>query len=490
MLNFIKENFILMVKMTDIYVIKFGGSTQKTRQDILDNVAYIQEKRKNAVVIPVVSAPYGVTDMLTKAYDSGDKSVISKLAEKYNEILGEKREFEDMLGALELFLTDLNSISRKITKPMAITSGEDHAGVIQQISLSRIGIKAEYNDGMDAGIYATKNRSINPKRTFEAGILEKIVKEAVEYPETVYIIGGYRGRFETNEGYVPVVLPNNSTDATAALVATVAKKYGNVKLEMLKDVQGIKEVNFAGIESKIAEKLSYDEAIEITNNGAEVLYPAAITIAENAGIPIRVKSRASEGTLISEKSGTSKENPFAAMSTEKRYQMTIKDPEMVIGPRSAGYLSMILSGIAKEQFNVRHTPDSAETTTFTINPREAGNDRKALEGRIKFQLEDHFKEGYDIPPFHVTSKEVYLVSIVGEGMRQPGILEKITHALKNQNVSIKSLSQPDEDAGVPSVTIGFDEQDGERAVKALYYDLFEKSRREMPEALDFPEAAV
>lgn len=454
--------------MTELEVIKFGGSVQKTKENCESNCSYVIEKiNSGKKVIPVFSASYKVTDRLAETYDLGIRCSVDDLCKSlrkfYESIVG-----EDYMGELDKELGETKEAFDLRKKDKFITSGESHAGVLHKILFEKLGYKARFIDGFDAGVHST-NRLVDSEKTLDEGKLESIISKNLNSDEII-LIGGYRGIEKSMSRDYLVQLPNNSTDATSVLVAAVARNQGiDAKVEMLKDVEGVKEVNFHNVKAEIAEKLSYREAIEISTNGAEVVYPVAIDIARNYDVPVIIKNKESQGTLISKESATNFSVPFAAMSVQKRYQITLIDPKMIVEPESVGYFEKVIAPLVDKKIDIKHTPDSAETITLTVNEKDSKIDGMNLEEYLSRTM------SYMNP--EINGKEIYLVSLVGEQMRHPGTLKKVADVLAEKVISIKSLSQPDEDYAVPSITIGIAKQDIERAVSNLYESLFIKPRK-------------
>ncbi len=107
----------------------------------------------------------------------------------------------------------------------------------------------------------------------------------------IVIVAGFQGINEFNE---ITTLGRGGSDTTAVALAA----YTNAdKLIIYTDVDGVFETD-PNIDpnAKKIEKISYDQMIEMANNGAKVLHNKCVEMAQKYNVPIIVKSTFEKGT--------------------------------------------------------------------------------------------------------------------------------------------------------------------------------------------------
>ena len=242
--------------MEDIIVLKFGGSSVSNNEN-LKIVAnkIIDFKTNNPNIVVILSAQGKTTDkLINEAY---------QLAEEVN-----KRELDSL-----------------------VSCGEQMSAAKLSILLNSLDIKAISLTGWQAGIY-TNN-------TNQDALIENINTERIKNElnnGNIVIITGFQG---INENLDITTFGRGGSDTTAVAVAAAL----NAKnCYIFSDVDGIyssdpNKVN----KTKKLTKISYDEMLELSNEGAKVLHNRCVEIADKYKIPIVTKSTFNDnyGTIIS-----------------------------------------------------------------------------------------------------------------------------------------------------------------------------------------------
>lgn len=242
----------------DTTILKFGGSSV-ANDEKLNLVAQkiIELYKENRRIVVVVSAQGKTTDNLIKeAYN---------LAEKPN-----KREMDVLL-----------SVGEQIT--MAKLA----------ILLTEKGYKAISLTGWQAGIQTS---NIN-----QSAIIENIDTKRINTEldnGNIVIVAGFQG---INENEDITTLGRGGSDTTAVAIAAALD---SKKCYIYSDVDGIYSADPNKIKNvKKIDKISYDEMLEISSEGAKVLHNRCIEIGEKYNIPIVSKSTFIDGsgTVINSK---------------------------------------------------------------------------------------------------------------------------------------------------------------------------------------------
>lgn len=241
----------------DTIVLKFGGSS------VADN-----EKLKL------------VANKIRNLYDKGNQIVVvlSAQGKTTDELIQEAKELSPIL------------INRELDA--LLSSGEQVSIAKLAILLNHMGYKAISLTGWQAGIY-TNNTNQN-------AIIEKIdtkrIKQELEDGKIV-IIAGFQG---LNKNMDITTLGRGGSDTTALAIAAALKAKN---CYIFSDVDGVYTTDpNKVIDAQKLSALSYEEMIEISNEGAKVLHNRCVEIGEKFKIPIITKSTFNQkpGTVISD----------------------------------------------------------------------------------------------------------------------------------------------------------------------------------------------
>ena len=241
----------------DTIVLKFGGSSVADNEK-LKQVAnkIIDLYNKNNKIVVVVSAQGKTTDKLIKEAEELSNNV-------------EDRELDVLLSA-----------------------GEQMSSAKLSILLNNMGYKAISLTGWQAGIY-TSNTNKN-------AIIENIdvsrIKEELD-EDKIVIIAGFQG---INEKMDITTIGRGGSDTSAVAIAAVLDAKN---CYIFSDVDGVYTADPNKIsQAKKLGALSYNEMLEISNEGAKVLHNRCIEIGEKFKIPIITKSTFNNksGTVISD----------------------------------------------------------------------------------------------------------------------------------------------------------------------------------------------
>ena len=241
----------------DTIVLKFGGSSVADNEK-LKQVAnkIIDLYNKNNKIVVVVSAQGKTTDKLIKEAEELSNNV-------------EDRELDVLLSA-----------------------GEQMSSAKLSILLNNMGYKAISLTGWQAGIY-TSNTNKN-------AIIENIdvsrIKEELD-EDKIVIIAGFQG---INEKMDITTIGRGGSDTSAVAIAAALDAKN---CYIFSDVDGVYTADPNKIsQAKKLGALSYNEMLEISNEGAKVLHNRCIEIGEKFKIPIITKSTFNNksGTVISD----------------------------------------------------------------------------------------------------------------------------------------------------------------------------------------------
>ena len=242
--------------MEDIIVLKFGGSSVSNNEN-LKIVAnkIIDFKNNNQNIVVILSAQGKTTDkLINEAYE---------LTEEVD-----KRELDAL-----------------------VSCGEQMSAAKLSILLNSLGFPSVSLTGWQAGIYTNNT---NQDALIETINTERIRSELES--RNIVIITGFQG---INENLDITTFGRGGSDTTAVAVAAALKAKN---CYIFSDVDGIYSSDPNKVQgTKKLTKLSYDEMLELSNEGAKVLHNRCIEIGAKYNIPIITKSTFNDnyGTVIS-----------------------------------------------------------------------------------------------------------------------------------------------------------------------------------------------
>ncbi|QQO07492.1 aspartate kinase [Breznakiella homolactica] len=277
-------------------VVKFGGSNLKTPGDIKRSAAVAGAYRQNLVV--VVSAFYGVTDLLTGAIGEalvsldGIKEAMALIRKRHCGVIEQTiagrdtaentaAVIEGRMASLERLLTGIHYIGAvpDFTRDTILSYGERLSAPILTAVLEASGLAAREALPERIGLM-TDGRFGNASADMDYSAPR--IREALSGDFT-FVVPGFYGT--TGDGGT-AVFGRGGSDYTAAVTA---RAIGAPSLDLWKDVDGFlsSDPRITGT-SRTIPYLSYAEAAELAYFGAKILHPRTVEPLEDTAIPVRV----------------------------------------------------------------------------------------------------------------------------------------------------------------------------------------------------------
>lgn len=363
-----------------IVVQKFGGTSVKddeARHTAMKHVAYAVKKGfKAAVVVSAIGrkgAPYATDSLLELV--GNEKSKLSP------------REMD-----------------------MLVSVGEVISAAVFCEMLKENGLKATAMTGPDAG-FKTNNDYRNAK---VLDVEKQNVMEAFKSFDVV-VVAGFQGL--SKSGHVTTLGRGGSDTSAALLGAALGAEY----CDIFTDVSGMMTADPRLVEkAKFLKNVSYEEVANMAHEGAKVIHPRAVEVAQQAHLPLRIRSTWDDvdetGTVISDRNLVI--NHYRTVTGIAHQtgltQFTVKSEDC-----SADRLFDLL---AVNDLSVDFINISPEKYVFNLNREHSLVAKTVLsEAEIPVSIvEDCVK-----------------VSIVGAGiMGTPGITAKMVGALMREKIEI------------------------------------------------------
>lgn len=453
-------------------VLKFGGSSVANADRIL-RVTDIVSRNQYPVVV-VVSALSGVTDQLKAlaqsslegAYQTGLDQLIIKhqqvidalctddiQSEVSNYLSACMVEMQDMCQGIHL-LQELSD--RSIARIMSF--GELMSSYIVYGAMRSSGHEVVRKDSRDF-IRTSGNllcAEVLLDETYAA------IQSDFQDVQCTTVLPGFIGA--TSDG-ITTLLGRGGSDFTAAIVAAGIQAK---ELEIWSDVNGMLTANPRVVPTaRTIERLSYNEAFELSHFGAKVLYPPAIHPAYHQGIPLILKN-----TFEPSHPGTRIDH--ISRSTEKIIQgmTSINDITLInltgIGMVGiAGYSGRIFSALHQVGVNVVVIAQSCSERGICV----AVSDEDAHKAEVALTQTFHNEiSSGRIDPVEVEG-DLSIVALVGDGMKiTSGVSGRIFSKLGQYGVNIRAIAQGSSSS---NVSIVIDSEKVSDALECLHRTYFE-----------------
>ena len=432
-------------------VLKFGGSS--ITPEIVLNVKKIVESKKEPLVV-VVSALTGITDKLYKVTElaaAGDSA--------YTEVLNEICSLHtDMVDALHLDTTTARtSVNKLLDELKNILQG---VFLIKDISDRIADTIVGYGEQLssiivsrliDGAIHVDSRTFIKTHTQFGRHVVDfeltnELITKQFENMPSVVVCGGFIAS-DKKTGHT-TNLGRGGSDYTAAILA--AQLNASI-LEIWTDVDGFMTADPRIIKNAyVIEKLTFVEAMELSNFGAKVIYPPTIFPVFHKDIPIRIKNTMkpeNEGTYIShEKVADGKKAIKGISSINDTALITIQGLGMV---GVIGVNRRIFKAVAQHGISVFLVSQAASenTTSFAVKNADVELALEVLREEFKQEITNgeinHIK----------AEKDLATIAIVGENMkRTPGIAGKLFGALGRGGINVIACAQGASETNISFVT--------------------------------------
>jgi aspartate kinase len=400
--------------MSEIVVMKFGGTSVADAERIKHAARRIVEKRESgARVVAVLSARGKTTD----------------------ELIAMAEEVSDVPDPREM--------------DMLLSAGERISCALCAMAINDLGHRAISLTGSQAGIVTdeshTKARIIDVRADRIRAALDD---------DHIVLVAGFQGVSGTARNVT--TLGRGGSDTTAVAVAAAL---GAEVCEIYTDVSGVYTADPRIVpDARKLATVSFEEMLEMAASGAGVLQLRSVEYARNHGVRIHCRSSFEEspGTVVVAE-GETMEQPLITAVTHSTSEARVT----LLGvPDELGAAARIFAALADANINVdmivQNEPASAggrAEISFTVpraDLRTARESLRALAGDAYRELTEH--------------EQIGKVSIVGAGMRShPGIAAKVFSVLAEEGVNIEMIS-----TSPIKISCVIDRERVERAVQALH----------------------
>ncbi|WP_396178745.1 bifunctional aspartate kinase/homoserine dehydrogenase I [Flavobacterium sp.] len=463
--------------------LKFGGTSVANAQNIKLALNIILNEAQDTKLTVIISAFTGVTDLLVEASkkaalnDAGYKGIVTEIEQKHFDAIKALIPVHEQSRLLSHIKRSINHLETLL----------DGCALLGELSDRTSDTILSFGELCSAFIVA---------ETLKQHLPDSICKDSRELIKTNNFFGQAQVNFEitndlitnyfnSNTAHV-TVLPgfiasstdaNNTTlgrggsDYTAAIIAAALNA---TRLEIYTDVSGMYTANPSLVkQAQPIEKLSYQEAMELSHFGAKVLYPPTIQPVLTKNIPILIKN-----TFEPRKSGTyisneivSQVQPVKGISHMDKIALITVEGSGIIGV--SGFSKRLFEALSTEKINVIFiTQASSEhSICIGIQNRDARKAQMAIDYVFELEISQH-----KINPCTV-EKNLCIVALVGENMKNhQGLSGKMFSTLGKNNVNIRAIAQG---ASERNISVVVNERDVKKALNTLHERFFEDNTKQL-----------
>jgi aspartokinase/homoserine dehydrogenase 1 len=452
---------------------KYGGSSLADYHGFQASAALVERFAADEPVAVVLSAVYGVTDLLIEAVKLAEQGsayqqvvdnillreaavVEGMVAEgldqaAFADILSVRRERLDARLAGVALLSDCSDKSRA----EILASGENLSSRLMAEYLSARGIAARWSD---TEVLPPANSSWLDSLVDvdAAGPLLKAAMEGVQ----VLVLPGFHGR---NASGAYQLMGRNGSDYSAACVAAAL---GARSCQIWKDVDGFYSADPSLVgNAQVLTEVSYGEAMELSFYGAKVISSKALAPLASEGIPCEIRNTYRPdlpGTKVH--AGAAGEGPVRGISLLDHVAAINLAGSGLRG--RVGVAHRVMGALARRDISVLLIVQSSSEYSITLCVRtlEANRARTALEEEF------HFERLHDLVSEISVLRERAVVTLVGDGMKNNrGVAARFLTANSAAGVNVEVIAQGSTERAISLVV---DRRDAVAATRASHTAFF------------------
>jgi bifunctional aspartokinase / homoserine dehydrogenase 1 len=465
-----------------MYVLKFGGSSVANANNI-KIVADILLAYPEKPVLTVVSALGGITDQLLltgeKAANADDsyKELLSSIEQRHLDTARQLLPVTNQsasLSKIKQYCNEMEDLCEGIfrlqelsdrTKDKLVSFGELLSSQLLCAYLQSQHTEAAWVDSRE--LIKTDNRFGNA---------------SVKEPETTILVSDYfkantaaiyvaPGFIASNFNGFTTTLGRGGSDYTAAIYAAALQAK---VLEIWTDVSGIMTADPRWVpNARPINRISYQEAMELSHFGAKIIYPPTIQPVMKKNIPVWVKNTFAakdEGTLIENSEHNSSEKIRGISSINKITLLSLEGSGMVGIP---GFSKRFFEALALKKINVILITQSSSEHSICVAVQST--DAEKAKAACDEAFETEMATG-KVDPL-VVEHDHAIVALVGDKMKShPGISGQMFSALGRNGINIRAIAQGSSERNISAVIAYTDVR---KALNVLHESFFESVKKQL-----------
>ncbi len=459
-------------------IMKFGGSSVRDAERISTVCAIAKDASKEDRCVLVCSAMKGVTDqliasaLLAEKGDYGWETAINEIRDRHAsaaETLLDKERATHYTAEIETMIDELVSILQGIylvrecsprSLDLVMSFGERLSCKLISGALKSLGAESDYYDARE--MIRTDTRYGNAAVNLEQSYIR--IRSRLEGYEGIPVVPGFIAG--SPEGAI-TTLGRNGSDYTASIVGAAL----DVEVvEIWTDVDGVLSADPRYVKNAfVLDGISYEEAMELSFFGAEVLHPSTMIPAVERNIPIRIKNTlnpSAPGTVIAAETKRHDHLITGIASIENVSLINVEGGGMLGMP---GVASRVFKALADAEVNIIMISQASSEHSICVVCRnaEAQKAARALEAELKHEIESKTIAQIEL------IENLEIIAVIGENMRgKPGISGRLFSSLGNANINVLAIAQGSSERNISFIVEG---NEREKALNTVHGAFLGKS---------------
>ncbi len=431
-------------------VIKFGGTSISTGENIKIVTRYLHSLSKQNQIVTVCSAVSGVTDdliQISKFIQKGNKEkanqLVKTIIKKHKQLAEESvTKSQNKKKLIEKLNSDFNELEELLhgmillgevtprSLDYLISFGERLSIILVSYAINDLGKKSIPLTGKEAGIITDSNfGEAKPLMDTTRIRVSKIIEPLLD-KKIIPVVGGFAGADQ--HGNI-TTFGRGGSDYTATIIASCLKAD---EIWLMSDVDGLMTADPKIVKnSKVLKEVSYTEAIEMALFGAKQIHPRTFEPLLTKKIPMRIRNTFNTknlGTYVTASPDAATKKTVKCVSAIRNNGLIdVRGGSMVGAPGTAAKIFTIL---AKVGVNIMMISQSPSESSISIVVKKADLDKavSALEMNLLGEL---------IKKLEVTTN-VTIIALIGSGMRGiVGVASRVFDAVAKKRVNVVMIAQ-------------------------------------------------
>lgn len=456
-------------------ILKFGGSSVGSADRIENVISIIKKAGAGDSIHVVVSAFQGVTDQLErtaglavsnnpewqqqlKEIETRHIDVIKTLVpvKMQSEVFASLREtlnsLEDLLQGISL----LRELSPR-SQAMVLSYGELLSAYIISKACVAMGLTTGFTDART--IIRTDDNYMNARINWAE--TEKNVRDKLSGRKEIQIVTGFIASTRNGE---TSLLGRGGSDLTASVIAAMTNAS---ELQIWTDVDGVMTANPRQVKRAFSiEKMSYEEALEMSHFGAKVIYAPTMLPAMKHQIPVSIRNTFNPehpGTLVQHHASDGYSGIRGISSIGEVALIKIQGSGLVGAHGTAGRL---FSALAAKNINIiLITQASSEySICFAIDPADGNRARDAVAREFSLEIRDGLVSEVSV------QYDLSVIAVVGDHMQHtPGVAARVFQSLAYNGINIVAIAQGSSERNISAI---IEKRNVSKALNALHGHFF------------------
>ena len=451
-------------------VYKFGGTSMKNA-DALKQVANLITNSDSDNLIVVVSAMGGMTDDLLKFSQTKDSKLLEEIETRYSSTIKDLLNGEsNQLSLEDAFKEDINTIKQladqfdyssvNVEDNPILGFGEIWSSKLLNAYLDSLGeVQTSWLNPMEFLIIENQEMGANVHWSMS----KKAFIDCIEGLAGKVIMGGF---IASDEDGNPTNLGRNGSDYSASIIGSLSEAKS---VTIWTDVDGVLTGDPRVVaKARIIEQMTYEEAVELSYFGAEVIHPKTMAPLMHKDMPLYIRNTFnphSQGTCIS--SEIKNIRAVKGITTIKGIALVnIEGTGMIGVPGIVNRLGNVLQE-ANISVVLISQASSEHSICFAVRERDAQKAADLIQQEFKSDFANDNLNKIQI------EEDCSILAIVGSGMTgTKGIAARFFNAISSSQTNVIAIAQGSSEKNI-SVVIKSEEMN--RATSFVHDAFFSSS---------------